>query len=65
MTAEVHDLAAARERHTARLEEAGWQSKERCGKRIWCDPASGCWYAEEMALQIADRLRRECEGEEC
>lgn len=49
MTAEVHNLAAARENHTARLREAGWTSKERLGKTIWAHPESGCWYAEEMA----------------
>lgn len=64
MTAQVHDLAAARESHAERLEAAGWRSKERCGKRIWSHPQTGYWYAEEMALEIAER-RREGEGEEC
>lgn len=59
---EVHDLAAARESHTARLREAGWESKQRLRKRLWCDPAGGCWYSEGMALEI-ENWRREGNGE--
>lgn len=51
MTAEVFDLAAAREDHANRLRVAGWQSKERLRKKIWRHPRTGCWYSEEMAVQ--------------
>lgn len=61
---EVHDLAAVREEPTARLREAGWQSKERLGKTIWAHPDTGFYYSEEMAVQIETR-RREGEGEQC
>lgn len=64
MTAEVHDLAAARDSHAKRLREAGWESKERLGKTIWqCPSGWRCWYSEEMALDIETR-QREGNGEE-
>lgn len=61
MSANVLDLAAARGR-TTRLEDVGWRSKERLGKRIYQHPASGCWYSEAAALEL---VRRGEEGEGC
>lgn len=65
MTDNVLDLNAARGRsHPKRLEEAGWQPKERLGRRIYQHPESGCWYSPELALEMENR-RREDEGESC
>lgn len=62
MTAQVYDLSVAREDYTARLREAGWRDKERLGKCIWAHPETGCWYSEEMALEM--EARRKANGEE-
>lgn len=65
MAAEVKVLDTARGERTARLEEAGWSSKERLGRTIWAHPKSGCWYSEAVALELEmENRRREGEGEE-
>lgn len=61
MTAQVYDLAAAREDRTNHLREGVWQAKERLGKVVYQHPDTGYWYSTTMAEQIA---RRESEGEE-
>lgn len=62
MVANLYHLGAAREDPTARLREAGWEPKVRCGKRIWRDPTGGGWYSEEMALEMARRGNPRSEG---
>ena len=37
------------------LTEAGWESKERCGKTIWQSAENGFWYSQEMALVLLER----------
>lgn len=48
---EISEISAKSPEHR-HLAAGGWIPRLRMGKIIWVSPQTGCWYSEEMPLQL-------------